>query len=188
MGKPYFTTFSPSRWGSGQPYVHVQWPGVTSPTGCRRSLPSLRLNLPARRQRYPANGFDVWVYQPQTALVQFNGEVVTRIVKADVSPFRPAAGYPLALRPRAPSGQSSGTECGGNIHGGYRRGNCGCRSACQNAAQQAELRQLCHLTLHAVFLIVKPPAGTELHLARHPFALEVADHGAQYFVIARVQQ
>ena len=55
------------------------------------------------------------------------------------------------------------------------------------AAQQAELRQLRHLTLHAVFLIVKPPAGTELHLARHPFALEVADHSAQHFVIARVQ-
>ncbi len=55
------------------------------------------------------------------------------------------------------------------------------------AAQQTELRQLGHLTFHAVFLIVEPPAGTELHLARHPFALEVADHGAQHLVIARVQ-
>ena len=55
------------------------------------------------------------------------------------------------------------------------------------AAQQAQLRELRHLTLHAIFLIVKPPAGTELHLARHPFALEVADHGTQHFVIARVQ-
>ncbi len=54
-------------------------------------------------------------------------------------------------------------------------------------AQQAELRELGHLTLHAVFLIVKPPAGAELHLAWHPFALEVADHSAQHFVIARVQ-
>ena len=55
------------------------------------------------------------------------------------------------------------------------------------AAQQAELRQLGHLPLHAVFLIVEPPAGAELHLARHPFALEVTDHGAQHFVIAWVQ-
>ena len=55
------------------------------------------------------------------------------------------------------------------------------------AAQQAKLRQLGHLTFHAVFLIVEPPAGTELHLARHAFALEVTDHSAQHFVIAWVQ-
>ncbi|MNT09210.1 hypothetical protein D3C72_1439850 [compost metagenome] len=54
-------------------------------------------------------------------------------------------------------------------------------------AQQAQLRQLRHLTFHAVFLIVEPPAGTELHLAWHAFALEVADHGAQHFVVAWVQ-
>ena len=55
------------------------------------------------------------------------------------------------------------------------------------AAQQAKLRQLGHLTFHTVFLIVEPPAGTELHLARHAFTLEVADHGTQHFVVARVQ-
>ncbi len=41
------------------------------------------------------------------------------------------------------------------------------------AAQQTELRQLGHLTFHTVFLIVKPPAGTELHFARHTFALKL---------------
>ena len=55
------------------------------------------------------------------------------------------------------------------------------------AAQQPELRQLGHLPLHTVFLIVEPPAGAELHLAWHAFTLEVTDHGAQHFVITRVQ-
>ncbi len=43
------------------------------------------------------------------------------------------------------------------------------------------------MAFHSVFLIVEPPAGPELHFSRHTFALEVADHGAQHFVVARVQ-
>ena len=55
------------------------------------------------------------------------------------------------------------------------------------ATQQTELGQLCHLTFHAVLLIVEPPAGTELHLAGNAIALEITQHGRQHFVIARVQ-
>lgn len=55
------------------------------------------------------------------------------------------------------------------------------------AAQQTQLGELSHLALHTVFLIVEPPARTELHFPRHAFALEVTNHGADDFVIAWIQ-
>ncbi len=49
------------------------------------------------------------------------------------------------------------------------------------------MRQLRHLPFHAVFLVVEPPAGTELDLAGNAIALEIAQHGGQHFVIAWIQ-
>ena len=54
-------------------------------------------------------------------------------------------------------------------------------------AQQAQVCQALHLVLHADLLVVEPPCGTMLDLARHLGALEAAQNGADLLVVSRVQ-
>lgn len=55
------------------------------------------------------------------------------------------------------------------------------------AAQQPHAGQSIDLLLHAVFLIQKPPGGTELHFTFDGTIVVVADHGSEHFVVAGVE-
>ena len=55
------------------------------------------------------------------------------------------------------------------------------------AAQQTQYGQGVHLALHAVLLVVEPPARAKLYLARLT-TLEVAEHGSNHFVGTGVQR
>ena len=54
------------------------------------------------------------------------------------------------------------------------------------AAQETKHRQSIHLLDHTVHLIVEPPTAAELYLSGLT-TLEVAQHGSNYFVGARIQ-
>ena len=55
------------------------------------------------------------------------------------------------------------------------------------AREQAHVREGAELRLDAVLLVEEPPGGAVLHLARDGAVLEVADHGREELVVARVQ-
>ncbi len=83
----------------------------------------------------------MYCIQPQT-LVQFNGEVVTRIVKAKFSTISPSRLMSAGASPASTRGQSSGTECGGSIRDGCMTGTTAVSQHTDKAAQQTKLRQL----------------------------------------------
>ncbi len=81
----------------------------------------------------------MYCYQPQT-LVQFNGEVVTRIVKAIFFTISPSRLMSAGASPASTSDQSSGTECGGSIRDGCMTEATAVSQHTDKAAQQTELR------------------------------------------------
>lgn len=113
--------------------------------------------------------FDVLHINRPLALVQFNGEIVTRIVKANV--FHHLA-QQRDIRRRFAGSHPTADHLAQNAaevfvaRVGEEAATVGQHP--DEAAQQPELRQLGHLPLHTVFLIVEPPAGAELHLACMP--------------------
>ena len=114
--------------------------------------------------------FNVLYSKLTSGLNSVHREVITRIVKADIfSPSRPAAEYPPALHPRQT--QRPIIKYRMRRKYSWRVQDKKLRlsvSMPTKRLSRPKLRQLGHLTFHAVFLIVEPPAGTELHLARHP--------------------
>ncbi len=75
-------------------------------------------------------------------LVQFNGEVVTRIVKANIFTISPSRLMSAGASPASTQRRSSGTECGGSIRDGCMTGSSAVSQHTDKAAQQTELRQL----------------------------------------------
>lgn len=64
----------------------------------------------------------------------------------------------------------------------------GIRDHTDKLAKHAEVGKRFHLFTHTVVIVVKPPRRAELDFGRHFGTLEIAEHGAEYIIILRVER
>ncbi len=62
----------------------------------------------------------------------------------------------------------------------------GIRQHPDKTADQPHVGKGVHLPDHPVFLVQKPPAGSELHFSLNAPVVEVPDHGRKNFVVGRI--